>query len=121
MSFVNDVMAEEADRKGLILFEGASGDHDAEFSPVHDNAVLKKKYWFNFLLVMITLLAVMRFVDQLPVSHIDDSQFVENRSVDQAVILKVELPSLKPLSDIVAVVKKKIWPVKWLRKSLLSR
>ena len=68
MSFVNDVMAEEAGRKGLVLFEDSSVFRDADFPPSHDSASLKKKYWLNFLLALIVLMIAIGFVEQLPVS-----------------------------------------------------
>ncbi len=66
MSFVNDVMAEEAGRQDLILFEDASIFQGVDLPPIHDSGELKKKYWLNFLLVVTILTIAIGFVDQLP-------------------------------------------------------
>ena len=69
MSFVNDVMAEEADRKGLILFEDYSTIRDVDFPPVHEKGIARIKTWWNFLLVIIVLCTAIYLIDELPVRH----------------------------------------------------
>ncbi len=67
MSFVNEVMAEEADRKGLILFEDYSSLQVIDTPPVRDQAGIKVAYWRNFLLALIGVMILLRFIDQLPI------------------------------------------------------
>ncbi len=93
MSFVNDVLAEEADRKDLILFEDSSVFRDADFSPIHDSARLKKKYWLNFLLALIVLTIAINFIDQLPVSK---SYSNTSNNTKYSYTEKLDLPILKP-------------------------
>ena len=75
MSFVNDVLAEEADRKGLVLFEDYSTFQNVDFSPSEEGAVLKKKYWLNFLLAVFFLMMAIFFVNQLPVSQTKSQRY----------------------------------------------
>ena len=69
MSFVNDVMSEEADRKGLILFEECNLLHDLGSSTELDIEEKRKKYLLNFIIIVLSLIGIIQFVDQLPVSE----------------------------------------------------
>jgi|GEM_PF-3369079 len=90
MSFVNDVMAEEAGRKSLILFDDYSILCDVDSVPIHKSTDLKKKYWLNFVLVIAFLIFAIGFVNQLPVSQ---RHLYEKLSYSE----KLNLPVIRPV------------------------
>ena len=92
MSFVNDVMAEEAGRKSLILFEDYSILRDVDSTPIHKSSDFKKKYWLNFVLVIASLIFAIGFVNQLPASQGQlDDKFLSSE--------KLDLPVLQPVGN----------------------
>ncbi len=108
MSFVNDVMSEEADRKGLILFEDYSIIKSIDLPPIHDNANVKKKYWINFLLVLIAIVSVLKFVDQLPVTDRSIAQNTTRQPADIVTLVAPEKPiqiqaEIEPITKVTSI------------------
>ena len=109
MSFVNDVMAGEADRKSLILFEDYSVIEDVDPTPIQDNKVLRLNHWRNFILVLIVLIIAIKLSNQLPVSRDSVS---ETYTVDLMLpeIIKTNIDSQSDSEQ--QLVKKTIEPIK---------
>lgn len=82
MSFINDVMSEEADRKGLLLFEDYSVLRDVDFETERKQKISKINYGWNIFLTIVGLMVALQFVNQLPVSqHTSNTTYFEELSL----------------------------------------